>query len=200
MYIHHFSYSINLYRNYYYIYIYIYRYIYSYCHFHFWVSNHSFFHSCYKETSYSSHTLLITSLSNKTQKTQPLGQTPPLFSRYPRGSATKAKLVSVPSDPCWPPRLTGEQAGGEDDVPDPALAVDLRVEAAGDVARHAAGQGVQHDGGGVDGAVAVHVEHPQQRHDNNRYGDKRTQTETHTPHTIYFSRWIAIILDSLGLS
>lgn len=61
--------------------------------------------------------------------------------------------------------LTGEERRGEDDVPHPALAVDLRVEAAGHVARHAAGQGVQHDGRRVDGAVAVHVKHSQQRHD-----------------------------------
>ncbi len=62
--------------------------------------------------------------------------------------------------------LTGEERRGEDDVPHPALAVDLRVEAARHVARHAAGQSVQDDGCRVDGAVAVHIEHPQQRHDN----------------------------------
>lgn len=60
--------------------------------------------------------------------------------------------------------LTGEERRGEDDVPHPALAVDLCVEAAGHVAWHTAGQRVQDDGGRVDGTMAMHIEHPQQRH------------------------------------
>lgn len=64
-----------------------------------------------------------------------------------------------------PSRLTGKERRGQDDVPHPTLAVDLRVEAARDVARHAAGQSVQNDGGGVNGAVVVRVEHSQERHD-----------------------------------
>lgn len=61
--------------------------------------------------------------------------------------------------------LTRKERRGEDDVPHPALTVDLRVETAGHVSRHAAGQSVQDDGGGVDGAVVVHVEHSEQRHE-----------------------------------
>jgi len=63
--------------------------------------------------------------------------------------------------------LTWEQRRREDDVPHPALAVDLCVEAARDVARHAAGQRVQDDSCRVDGTVAVYVEHAKQRHDDN---------------------------------
>lgn len=55
--------------------------------------------------------------------------------------------------------LTREERRGEDDVPHPALAVDLCVEAARDVTRHTAGQSVQDDGCRVDGTVAMHVEH-----------------------------------------
>lgn len=62
-------------------------------------------------------------------------------------------------------RLTGEERRGEDDVPHPALATDLCVEAARHVAGHAASQGVQDYGCRVDCAVAVHVEHSQQCHD-----------------------------------
>lgn len=65
--------------------------------------------------------------------------------------------------------LTGEERRGEDDVPHPALAVDLRIEAAGHEARHTAGQSVQDDSCRVDGAVAVHVEHSQQCHDDDSY-------------------------------
>lgn len=72
---------------------------------------------------------------------------------------------------------TGEERRGQDDVPRPALAVDLRVEAAGDVTRHAAGQSVQDDGRRVDGAVAVHVEHPQQRHDDDSYDNRAITPE-----------------------
>ena len=47
----------------------------------------------------------------------------------------------------WPTReravLTGEETGGENDVPHPTLASDLPVEAAGHVARDAASQGIQ---------------------------------------------------------
>lgn len=73
--------------------------------------------------------------------------------------------------------LTGEERRGEDDVPHPALAVDLRVEAARHIARHAAGQSVQDDGCRVDGTVAVHIEHPQQRHNDDSYcNDETDQT------------------------
>ena len=80
--------------------------------------------------------------------------------------------------------LTGEERRGEDDVPHPALAVDLCVEAARHVARHAAGQRVQDDGCRVDGAVAVHVEHSQQSHEDDSFckeeaewSDSKTVTE-----------------------
>lgn len=69
--------------------------------------------------------------------------------------------------------LTGEERRGEDDVPHPALAADLRVEAARHVSGHAAGQGVHHDGGRVDGAVVVHVEHAEERHDDDACRDAR---------------------------
>lgn len=65
--------------------------------------------------------------------------------------------------------LTGEERRGEDDVPHPALAVDLCVEAAWHVAWHTAGQSVQDDSRGVDGTVAVHIEHSQQCHDDDSY-------------------------------
>lgn len=69
--------------------------------------------------------------------------------------------------------LTRKERWGEDDVPHPALAVDLRVEAAGYISWHTAGQSVQHDGSRVDGAVVVHVEHSQQRHDDDSCRDEK---------------------------
>lgn len=71
---------------------------------------------------------------------------------------------------CW--CSTWEQAGGENDVPDPALAVDLRVEAAGAVTRYAARQGIQHDGGRVDGTMAMDIKHAEQRHDDDSYRER----------------------------
>lgn len=64
--------------------------------------------------------------------------------------------------------LTGEERWCEDDVPHPALAVDLCVETARDVAWHTAGQSIQDDGCWIDGAMAVHIEHSQQCHEDYR--------------------------------
>lgn len=76
-----------------------------------------------------------------------------------------------PQSPGQPTReravLTREEAGGENDVPHPTLASNLPVEVAGHVARDAAGQGIQQDGCRVNGPMTVHIEHAQQRHDNN---------------------------------
>lgn len=71
--------------------------------------------------------------------------------------------------------LTREEGRGEDDVPHPALAVNLRVETARDVAGHAAGQSVQDNSCRVDGAMAMHVKHSQQRHDNDPCGNEETR-------------------------
>ena len=65
--------------------------------------------------------------------------------------------------------LTREKTGRENDVPHPALASNLPVEVAGHIARDAAGQGIQQDGCRVNGSMTVHIEHAQQRHDNNAY-------------------------------
>lgn len=56
--------------------------------------------------------------------------------------------------------------------------MDLCVEAAGAVARHAARQGIKHDGSGVDGAVAMDVKHAKQRHDYDSYKERSDLRES----------------------
>lgn len=69
--------------------------------------------------------------------------------------------------------LTWEEWRGENDIPDPALAMYLCVEATGAVSWHAARQRVQHDGRRVDSTMAMHVKHSQQRHDDDPYSNQR---------------------------
>lgn len=71
-------------------------------------------------------------------------------------------------------QLTREKRWSEYNIPHPALAVDLCVEAARDVAWDTAGQSVQDDSCWVDGTMAVHIERSQQCH----YDDRCSNEES----------------------
>lgn len=63
--------------------------------------------------------------------------------------------------------LTGEEGGGENDVPNPALTMDLGVEATGAVSRNTASQRIQYNCCRIYGSMVMHIKHPEQCHDDN---------------------------------